>query len=111
MTMGGEWNPAADIERRLDALSAIYPSSVLLAVDAEGLDFLTNALKDSQGVAHLTDNGGGDLTPAHLDTVIGHIGFAKIIVWMTDPTDADLVRAACRKVEQMVSDLPPITAG
>ena len=111
MTLDGQWNPAADIERRLDALSEVYPSSILLAVDAEGLDFLTNAVTGHKGTVHLTDNGGGDLTPAHLDTVIGHIGFAKIIVWMTDPTDADLVRAACREVEQMVSDLPPITAG
>ena len=94
----------ADIERRLAELSETYPCSILLAVDDEGRSYLEAALKDRQGDVLLTDNGGGPLTKMHWQTVLNHLGFVAVIVWLSDPRDMALVRKACLEVEGMVSD-------
>jgi hypothetical protein len=94
----------ADIERRLAELSTRYPSSIMLAVDDEGRSYLEAALKDRQGDVLLTDNGGGPLTKMHWQTVLNHLGFVAVIVWLSDPHDMALVRNACLEVEGMVSE-------
>ncbi|OAN45570.1 hypothetical protein A6A04_06635 [Paramagnetospirillum marisnigri] len=91
----------AAIERRLAELSSRYPSSIMLAVDNEGRAYLDAALEDRLGEVVLTDNGGGPLTEVHWKTVINHIGFVAVIVWLSDPRDLALVRQACREVEEM----------
>ncbi len=94
----------ADIERRLAGLSETYPCSIMLAVDDEGLSYLEEAMKDRLGEVVLTDNGGGPLTKMHWQTVLNHLGFVAVIVWLSDPRDMALVRKACLEVEGMVSD-------
>lgn len=90
----------AAIQRRLAELSSRYPSSIMLAVDDEGRAYLDAALEDRQGEVLLTDNGGGDLTEIHWQTVLDHLGFVAVIVWLSDPRDLALVRQACREVEE-----------
>jgi hypothetical protein len=91
----------AAIQRRLAELSSRYPSSVMLAVDDEGRSYLESALIGRHGEVLLTDNGGGDLTEIHWQTVLNHLGFVAVIVWLSDPRDMALVRKACREVEEM----------
>ncbi|ARJ68131.1 hypothetical protein WV31_11240 [Magnetospirillum sp. ME-1] len=87
------------IQHRLGELSSRYPSSIMLAVDDEGRAHLQAALEDRQGDVLLTDNGGGELSDIHWQTVLHHIGYVAVIVWMSDPRDLALVRKACREVE------------
>ncbi|WP_237051469.1 hypothetical protein [Magnetospirillum sp. ME-1] len=94
----------AAIQRRLAELSSRYPSSIMLAVDDEGRDYLDAALMGRHGEVLLTDNGGGDLTEIHWQTVLHHIGYVAVIVWLSDPRDLELVRQACREVEGMVPE-------
>lgn len=94
----------ADIERRLAELSETYPSSIMLSVDNEGRAYLEAAMEDRLGDVLLTDNGGGELSDIHWQTVLDHLGFVAVIVWMSDPQDLELVRKACLEVEGMVSD-------
>ncbi|CAA7627295.1 hypothetical protein [Magnetospirillum sp. SS-4] len=89
----------ATIERRLGELSSRYPSSIMLAVDDEGRAYLDAALEDRQGEVLFTDNGGGELSDIHWQTVLHHLGFVAVIVWLSDPRDLALVRKACRDVE------------
>jgi hypothetical protein len=91
----------ANIERRLAGLSETYPCSLMLAVDDEGLSYLDAAMEDRLGEVLMTDNGGGPLSEMHWQTVLDHLGFVAVIVWMSDPRDVALVRKACREVEPM----------
>ena len=89
------YHPEHDIERRLRALSLSYPFAIPLGMDDEGHGYLLRVLDQCQGEWLLTDNGGGDLTPLHCQVVLNHVGFVAAIVWLIDPRDAALVRAAC----------------
>ncbi|CUW39877.1 conserved protein of unknown function [Magnetospirillum sp. XM-1] len=89
----------AAIQRRLAELSSRYPSSIMLAVDDEGRAYLDAALENRLGEVLFTDNGGGELTEIHWQTVLNHLGFVAVIVWLSDPRDLALVRKACREVE------------
>ncbi|EME68362.1 hypothetical protein H261_18927 [Paramagnetospirillum caucaseum] len=89
----------AAIKHRLAELSLRYPSSIKLAVDDEGRAYLDAALENRLGEVLLTDNGGGELSDIHWQTVLHHLGFVAVIVWLSDPRDLALVRKACREVE------------
>ncbi len=85
----------AAIERRLEELSSRYPSSIMLAVDDEGRSYLESALIGRHGDVLFTDNGGGDLTEIHWQTVLNHLGFVAVIVWLSEPRALAWVRTAC----------------
>lgn len=91
----------ADIDCRLAELSSRFSASIILAVDDEGRAYLETALEDRLGEVLLTDNGGGPLTKMHWQTVLNHLGFVAVIVWMSDPRDMALVRKACLEVDWM----------
>lgn len=89
--------PQDEISRRLMMLGELFPWSIRLAVDEEGYTYLQRTLDGCNGRIVVTDGGGGEVevTGLHLPTVIDHLGYAEVVVWTTEPTDIDLIQAAC----------------
>jgi len=83
------------IDKSLGMLAELFPLSLQYSVDEEGMELLRTTLQACQGDVRLTDFGGGPLTTKHLEIVFAHCGHAEIAVWLSDPGDVGLIRAAC----------------
>jgi len=83
------------IDKSLGMLAEFFPLSLRYSVDEEGMELLRTTLQACQGDVRLTDFGGGPLTTKHLEIVFTHVGHAEVAVWMSDPGDVTLIRAAC----------------
>ena len=86
------------IDKRLGMLSELYPWTLEYSVDQDGLNLMRATLQGCEGDYILTDLGGGPLTAMHLETVLAHVGHAEIAIWMNDPSDVRMIRAACSAV-------------
>jgi len=86
------------IDKRLGMLSELYPWSLEYSVDEEGLTLLRTTIQGCQGDVILTDLGGGPLTTTHIETVLAHVRHAEITIWLNDPNDVRVIRAASAAV-------------
>jgi len=89
------YDPQDDIDQRLMMRRELFPFTISLGLDQEGRDYLAPVLAQCRGKLQITDNGGGELTDLHWQTVIQHVGYGEIMVWSTDPGDIELIRNAC----------------
>ncbi len=68
-------------------------------MDREGFVALSKLTSNCAGVVVMTDNGGGELTPTHLNVVFSRLGYAEVMVWCEREADLTRIRMECRKLE------------
>ncbi|BAE52072.1 hypothetical protein amb3268 [Paramagnetospirillum magneticum AMB-1] len=82
------------MERRLKALGKQYPWRITLAADEEGYTYFQSHLAKCKGRIAVTDNGGGEVTPKHLDAVFNsRLGYGAFTLWSTAPDDIEMIRS------------------